>query len=1446
MLREDACYVASLKRGDDTEDASQWMFEDAMRGGELTDMEFLLDSGRRVRGHKVWLMARCDYLRRMMTSGMRESETGIVRVRECGDGTFLALLEYIYTGRLGQKTCLGQDWGELSSLADMFGMCGMEKRLCGAVTWSSIEEAAAVAVESGRKQLLESCMKQLNAAIGHIRTVEEAITMMRVMEVVYTQEDEEMKGMLGIGMHAVIHTMRRFNYDAEVQAMGCQAILQTARSSAENLTRAGQAGAVGIAIDVLRSLWSSSRVPMEACKLLGSLVRECKGNCEMAGCARNAHGVCAVAEFMAANKAQAEVQATGFETICDLLEDSTCRWFRTLKRRMRDRAREIVKWITTFVDSLKAHRDDDEVQRAGVRALHYLLRTGHAPHRHPIDADGDAVVEAASDEASAFELGAPGTVVRAMTEQRSNSYVQMICCTALWILVDESATRSVGPEQDHQIDESPEWYEQNSNRAVEAGALEAIVQGMEAHPRNGAVQQFGCKALINLANYEDEENRRRAMDAGVVEVIVEAMHVHRTSSPVQCHGCEALHKFPGRESVKRALNAGMIEAILEGMKTHQYSVNVQTQGFRVIGRLVEMIPGCDDDIKGKIKEVRLRLVRAGAIGITLQNMRRFSSDHVQQTSGMTILMFCVVNENGGADDWGKAPLVELGGIEVIVKAMERFFDCHDLQMVGFPLLARLVFSNAIIFKRVGTEPIVLQMSVENCRLAVDAGSIGPYVEENCRLAVDAGAIEAIVKAMNNCSEDDDCSRVRGFYGLKILTALTTMGDYLENRDRAVEAGAIRTVIELAKVIKCPIGRLLRRLLVYSDIWHVVVDAGAAGGVEVLVDGIKRFELDPKIQVDNCKALLSLIEWKWNGEMELVDNNCDLAMNAGAIQAVIAILKQHTRHAKVHIAGLRVVHTLLKHAGRKNKRRMDIHRSIKAGDVIDLAVQGIVQGIKIHADNPRLFAVGCEFLDHLLYCSDFYPELHTFCDEFWGRDMKEGLDQAVEAGAMETIVTAMKSHEEIALTRTQDLFEIIHALSKCDAWNPGRKARAVEAGVIEVIVKHTKPISWAGRSSKHAFEVLRHLFDSDPSCRFRAVEAGAIEVIVEFIRDKHGSTEEIAVLHDIIGVDAVSRIRAVDAGAIEAIVKHINAMRSYGLDSTGKVIAVLRNLVDADEGSHVRAVEAGAIEVILGLLSNSTHFNNAQDFFDIIEMLTSLVADHPENCQRALNATCIAAVIAGLRQHHADGDVQIVGCELLAALLGSEKAGHADREMATNAGGVEAILDAIAFNNMTNVSRAVLPYLGCRALLAIIGDFGTRSALRRQGQDERTTRAEYERCDRARRRGGIQRIGEALQKFPNDAGLQAAGFETLMELMWDMTFGAYQIVTLDGRLLTGTVSDSTVMNFVQAAMNNHPLDVSIHGPTPRPMAMHDLVTSDRHSVFRSGCHAKSLAVVPSNA
>lgn len=90
------------------------------------DMEFVLDSGQRVRGHKAWLTGRCEYVRMMFFSGLVEERTGVIHVRECSEEAFLAILEFLYfvspTRALAAKK---RHKVELVRVVDLVGMGSM-------------------------------------------------------------------------------------------------------------------------------------------------------------------------------------------------------------------------------------------------------------------------------------------------------------------------------------------------------------------------------------------------------------------------------------------------------------------------------------------------------------------------------------------------------------------------------------------------------------------------------------------------------------------------------------------------------------------------------------------------------------------------------------------------------------------------------------------------------------------------------------------------------------------------------------------------------------------------------------------------------------------------------------------------------------------------------------------------------------------------------------------------------------------------------------------------------------------------------------------------------------------------------------------------------------------------------------------------------------------------
>ena len=80
-------------------------------------------------------------------------------------------------------------------------------------------------------------------------------------------------------------------------------------------------------------------------------------------------------------------------------------------------------------------------------------------------------------------------------------------------------------------------------RAVEAGALDAAVQAMRAHPQVPDVQEEGIKLLVMclLLDRLVLVNRRQiAMEAGALEAVEAAMQAHPQARGVQNRGCVAI------------------------------------------------------------------------------------------------------------------------------------------------------------------------------------------------------------------------------------------------------------------------------------------------------------------------------------------------------------------------------------------------------------------------------------------------------------------------------------------------------------------------------------------------------------------------------------------------------------------------------------------------------------------------------------------------------------------------------------------------------------------------------------------------------------------------------------------------------------------------------------------------------------------------------------------
>ena len=92
---------------------------------QFSDVTFVVE-GQHVHGHKFILYARCEYFRKMFTSGYRESTDKMITIPDVRHEVFLAVLSYLYTGTA--KDIDPQMAVEVISIANLYSIDPLKVR----------------------------------------------------------------------------------------------------------------------------------------------------------------------------------------------------------------------------------------------------------------------------------------------------------------------------------------------------------------------------------------------------------------------------------------------------------------------------------------------------------------------------------------------------------------------------------------------------------------------------------------------------------------------------------------------------------------------------------------------------------------------------------------------------------------------------------------------------------------------------------------------------------------------------------------------------------------------------------------------------------------------------------------------------------------------------------------------------------------------------------------------------------------------------------------------------------------------------------------------------------------------------------------------------------------------------------------------------------------------
>jgi len=200
-----------------------------------------------------------------------------------------------------------------------------------------------------------------------------------------------------------------------------------------------------------------------------------------------------------------------------------------------------------------------------------------------------------------------------------------------------------------------------------AGAIEAVVNAMKAHPNSETCHGYGCWALTNMIHYMD--NNIRAGAAGAIEAVVNAMVIYPYRKNVQYYGCEFLGKIAANVNNNiRVGTAGAVEVVVKAMNGHPGYMEFQHIGCCALVNIT------------KNENNRVCAVNMGAIESVVYAMKeRITVESVQGQGCHALFNMIKLTEIQVQETFVKV-------IKAVVMAMKTWPDNQGVQVFGCVIL----------------------------------------------------------------------------------------------------------------------------------------------------------------------------------------------------------------------------------------------------------------------------------------------------------------------------------------------------------------------------------------------------------------------------------------------------------------------------------------------------------------------------------------------------------------------------------------------------------------------------------------------------------------------------------------------------------------------------------------------------------------------------------------
>ncbi|KAG5497845.1 hypothetical protein GH5_02636 [Leishmania sp. Ghana 2012 LV757] len=621
-----------------------------------------------------------------------------------------------------------------------------------------------------------------------------------------------------------------------------------------------------------------------------------------------------------------------------------------------------------------------------------------------------------------------GHVLRVFSNVPRSRYVDWDCVSSLF---NNTMSELVILECIHFLCSVAINVKEVKERIYTTGCVPRVLEMMRMYQSNAAIQEEVC-SLLSYLSFDSEMITASITESGGLLLVLNAMRKFPDNEDLLMSACAALSglTFNNQTGQQVIVDNGGVALILDSMRRGK-KARLQENGCLAVGTMC-----WNSDLKADV-------VRLGGVQVIMKALEEHYTSPGLVKNACRALAQVAFNCERYRDEMSAK-----GAIPLIIRGMAQHPNYDRAQMHGCVALSYLSWTN---------EDNAAQITANNgYRVVVDAMRNHPNNHEvqehacralanisNVSLTDSAAALEQIVAAMRrheNISEVQE-EACRAIVTLSLVSPSNKDRLYqLFGADAVIAAMKRFPQIQLVQQEAC--NALAHLAYEHGDLNRAVT---RLGGVSVLLTAMRTHKSSPKVQLNACGGLSALAFDNTVAQQQIFE--------LGGVRCVIHAMDNFERLRMLEL-GCSVLGTLAWNTDIKERVAVD-------------AIPEILKAMRAHSNNALLQKSTCRAISQFAFNSESNRQL------------------LADSGAIPLIVNAMRTH----LTAEKLILHGLKALTYLCWENTQVAERIINEGVEETlqrIVEHYQRTHRAYKESVHLCKILFRKTTGSPSPSLRIV------------------------------------------------------------------------------------------------------------------------------------------------------------------------------------------------------------------------------------------------------------------------------------------------------------------------------------------------------------------------